>query len=295
MKNVLDYSVGFGGKFGVQKDRVDKSALGWDHHEKVEKHSSQINVSKGSGGKFGIETDRKDISANQWKEKEVEKPKEKLEIVKGDAKKLCSKFENLAKQGEIQMKEKIELEKQKRLEQEKIEKELNKDRVIFENENSGIENEPEEDNDEYDDSFKNDSLDKDFNDNPNKSKHLNKIGISVLPMPKIENTNEVSAVNKTEQSTESNQSQDQINNDDVIIEDKKEDAMKVHIDTKTENIDLGLTATALYDYEAAESDEITFDPEELITNIEMIDEGWWRGQCRGKVGLFPANYVKLNQ
>ena len=36
-----DYSAGFGGKFGVQKDRVDKSAVGWEHHEKVEKHESQ--------------------------------------------------------------------------------------------------------------------------------------------------------------------------------------------------------------------------------------------------------------
>ena len=36
-----DYTSGFGGKFGVQKDRVDKSAVGWSHHEKVEKHESQ--------------------------------------------------------------------------------------------------------------------------------------------------------------------------------------------------------------------------------------------------------------
>lgn len=36
-----DYVSGFGGKFGVQSDRQDKSALGWDHVEKVEKHESQ--------------------------------------------------------------------------------------------------------------------------------------------------------------------------------------------------------------------------------------------------------------
>lgn len=36
-----DYSRGFGGKFGVQRDRQDKSAAGWDHIEKVEKHDSQ--------------------------------------------------------------------------------------------------------------------------------------------------------------------------------------------------------------------------------------------------------------
>lgn len=26
---------GYGGKFGVQTDRQDKSAAGWDHHEQV--------------------------------------------------------------------------------------------------------------------------------------------------------------------------------------------------------------------------------------------------------------------
>lgn len=32
---------GFGGKFGVQTDRQDKSALGWDHQEKLQLHESQ--------------------------------------------------------------------------------------------------------------------------------------------------------------------------------------------------------------------------------------------------------------
>lgn len=44
----VDYSKGFGGKYGVQKDRQDKAAVGWEHHEQVEKHESQKgNKSKG--------------------------------------------------------------------------------------------------------------------------------------------------------------------------------------------------------------------------------------------------------
>ena len=40
--------------------------------------------------------------------------------------------------------------------------------------------------------------------------------------------------------------------------------------------------------------EITFDPGDIITNIEQIDEGWCKGQAPdGTVGLFPANYVEL--
>jgi len=31
-----------------------------------------------------------------------------------------------------------------------------------------------------------------------------------------------------------------------------------------------MTATALYDYQAAADDEISFDPDDLITHIEMV-------------------------
>lgn len=44
----------------------------------------------------------------------------------------------------------------------------------------------------------------------------------------------------------------------------------------------------------AEEDELTFFPGDVITNIEKVDEGWWMGQCHGKTGLFPSNYVQLN-
>lgn len=36
-----DYSQGFGGKYGVQKTSMDKSAVGWDHQENLGKHESQ--------------------------------------------------------------------------------------------------------------------------------------------------------------------------------------------------------------------------------------------------------------
>lgn len=45
---------------------------------------------------------------------------------------------------------------------------------------------------------------------------------------------------------------------------------------------------------AADDTEISFDPENLITGIEVIDEGWWRGYGPdGHFGMFPANYVEL--
>lgn len=44
--DVADYAVGFGGKFGIQADRQDKSAVGWDHHEQLQRHESQTDHSK---------------------------------------------------------------------------------------------------------------------------------------------------------------------------------------------------------------------------------------------------------
>ncbi|XP_029921267.1 drebrin-like protein A [Myripristis murdjan] len=61
-----------------------------------------------------------------------------------------------------------------------------------------------------------------------------------------------------------------------------------------ESSEQGVCARALYDYQAVDNTEITFDPEDIITGIEMVDEGWWRGFAPdGHYGMFPANYVEL--
>lgn len=55
-----------------------------------------------------------------------------------------------------------------------------------------------------------------------------------------------------------------------------------------------IKARALYDYQAADESEISFDPGDIITHIDQIDEGWWQGLAPdGSYGLFPANYVEL--
>lgn len=53
---VVDHSKGFGGKFGIQRDRQDSSALGWDHVEKVEKHGSQRGKLSSCGGDGGSDS-----------------------------------------------------------------------------------------------------------------------------------------------------------------------------------------------------------------------------------------------
>ncbi|XP_060064532.1 drebrin-like protein B isoform X2 [Ylistrum balloti] len=58
--------------------------------------------------------------------------------------------------------------------------------------------------------------------------------------------------------------------------------------------DQGVCARALYDYQAADETEITFDPDDIITKVEQIDPGWWMGtDPSGNHGMFPSNYVEL--
>ncbi|TKA83556.1 hypothetical protein B0A55_00500 [Friedmanniomyces simplex] len=56
----------------------------------------------------------------------------------------------------------------------------------------------------------------------------------------------------------------------------------------------GKTATAQYDYEAAEENELSFPDGATVTELEFPDDDWWFGQYGGKRGLFPANYVQLD-
>ncbi|KAK7426876.1 actin binding protein [Neonectria magnoliae] len=56
----------------------------------------------------------------------------------------------------------------------------------------------------------------------------------------------------------------------------------------------GPTATALYDYEAAEDNELSFPEDAKVTGLEFPDDDWWFGHYGGHAGLFPANYVQLD-
>lgn len=57
----------------------------------------------------------------------------------------------------------------------------------------------------------------------------------------------------------------------------------------------GPLATAQYDYEKDEDNEISFNEGDIIVDIEFTDEEWWSGKhsVTGSVGLFPATYVSL--
>ena len=57
----------------------------------------------------------------------------------------------------------------------------------------------------------------------------------------------------------------------------------------------GPSAVAEYDYEAAESNELTLKEGDVIENIDKVDPDWWLGTLNGERKLFPANYVTLKE
>ncbi|XP_068131635.1 unconventional myosin-Ie [Hyperolius riggenbachi] len=48
---------------------------------------------------------------------------------------------------------------------------------------------------------------------------------------------------------------------------------------------------ALYAYDAQDTDELSFNANDIIEIIKEDNSGWWTGRLRGKQGLFPNNYV----
>jgi len=69
--------------------------------------------------------------------------------------------------------------------------------------------------------------------------------------------------------------------------------IKCSISKPKSNATQGKTAKALYSYEAAEEGELSFEEDDIITNIvDIPGDGWWSGNnSKGEYGMFPSNYV----
>ncbi|KAF3686191.1 Src substrate cortactin Amplaxin Oncogene EMS1 [Channa argus] len=292
-----DYVKGFGGKFGVQTDRQDKSALGWDHQEKLQLHESQKDYSKGFGGKFGVQNDRMDKvksiksivlylyasggqSAGTFEDVEKPIPSYKktkpVEAAGSSTSSIKARFENIAKQKEEEDRKRAEEERTRRQAKEKQEQEEAR---------RNIEATPK---------------------TPSPVPPA-----SPSPTPHVQ---PAAAAAKFHSSNDAEENGEQVYEVEPETQyGQEEDLYQTPVETATGGLiltlftlltddrqyeygeDLGMTAVALYDYQAAGDDEISFDPDDIITNIEMIDEGWWRGTCRGEYGLFPANYVEVRR
>nr|XP_029533271.1 drebrin-like [Oncorhynchus nerka] len=83
--------------------------------------------------------------------------------------------------------------------------------------------------------------------------------------------------------------------DDEIEEDFVEEIEDQEISENGKEIspDRQMCVRALYDYQAEDESEISFEPGDIISAVETVDKVWWRGFSKdGRLGLFPANYVE---
>ncbi|CAB3367713.1 Hypothetical predicted protein [Cloeon dipterum] len=311
-----DYAVGFGGKFGVQADRQDKAAVGWEHHEQVQKHESQLDYSKGFGGKFGVQTDRVDKSAHTFEENAKLAPayeKTKPDIGSAKPSNLRAKFEQLAKGNDDEVRQRAMEERKRREEREKRELEREQERKKREEEQAQEEEARQAERVRveaerralYDAEMAKAQAEQDENERVRKQSELaekeakERKEREERDRKEREEREERLAKQREEEEREKQRlREEQLERERLQEEERERQEQEItrqlqqqaEEDEEEDNV----TATALYDYQAAADDEISFDPDDLITNIEMIDEGWWRGMCKGQFGLFPANYVQLN-
>lgn len=335
----LDYSKGFGGKYGVADAATgkDKSAVGFDHVEQLAKHSSQTDYSKGFGGKYGIETNKKDKMAQGYERESPDqvipvgtnyKPIKKPDI-KVDVKGFKNRFENTDQNDDA--KKRADQIRQERLAKDKIDKEQELKRVDKETTPPPVmtnDVKPVASRVKISSQFlQSSSVAAQEQGAPQRS---NKLVSSPFLQNNISNSNSsttVSPLSSTNNDepvvvvpTPSNDSDDEwADNSDIKIEPTHHAAPLATYEEEDEYINpvaavspqkpsnndnstvndgggqTKLTAIALYDYQAADADEISFDPNDVITNIVQVDDGWWQGSCKGNFGLFPANYVELKQ
>ncbi|KAI5124243.1 hypothetical protein M0805_005092 [Coniferiporia weirii] len=50
---------------------------------------------------------------------------------------------------------------------------------------------------------------------------------------------------------------------------------------------------ALHSFEGTEQGELTFEKGDIIKVVDRNYKDWWRGQLKGRTGIFPVNYVEL--
>ncbi|XP_029814022.1 hematopoietic lineage cell-specific protein [Manacus vitellinus] len=332
-----DYSVGFGGKFGVQRDRQDKNALGWDHQEEVQPHASQTDYAKGFGGRYGVQKDRVDKSAAGFDEmaaptSSYEKPRPLEAGASSSTSSLRWQFEHMAREEESRRQaEEERLRRQPRQcpaprgQQEipprgkghtgaapaavpaQVPRSAHGDQPVSPGEQEAKREDeeapptlpprpadlgtelckvPSQDQPIYSESL---DVGGDYEELPEPSDYCDSTSggadYEELPAP----------LGKPDAIYDLGEDGGE---DYEVILPQEHSQSQPHL-ANTGGVCAGqgpgTCAVALYDYQGEGDDEISFDPADTITHIEMVDEGWWRGQCHGRVGLFPANYVKLLQ
>ncbi|XP_012218789.1 protein kinase C and casein kinase substrate in neurons protein 1 isoform X4 [Linepithema humile] len=138
---------------------------------------------------------------------------------------------------------------------------------------------------------------------PVNNKSKSKPAARVIPTDTNHGDSKTDTISSSKQSSEKNET-DSVNRTSTITngtnakqesnpfeeEEWDEDGGEPLVD----NGEPGVPVRALYDYEGAEADELSFKQGDVFEKLEDEDEqGWCKGRKDGRVGLYPANYVDL--
>ncbi len=52
-------------------------------------------------------------------------------------------------------------------------------------------------------------------------------------------------------------------------------------------------ASALYQFDAENENELSFQAGDVITLLSQLDENWYEGELNGATGIFPTSYVEI--
>uniref|UniRef100_A0A8C5YHT3 Hematopoietic lineage cell-specific protein n=1 Tax=Microcebus murinus TaxID=30608 RepID=A0A8C5YHT3_MICMU len=321
-----DAAKGFGGRYGVQRDRADKSAVGFDYKGEVEKHTSQKDYAKGFGGQYGIQKDRVDKSAASFSEMEAPttayQKTTPTEAASSGARGLKAKFESMAeekrKREEEEKAQQVARRQQERKAVVKMSHEAQPPPVVPVEEPEVPAPLPKKISEAWPLAGSHPSSE------PEPVRTIREQPMPPLPTrqnPPEDNEEPPALPPRTLEGLQVEEEpvyeaapdaepepEPEPENDYEDVEEMDRHAQVDDPEGDYEDVlepeagssgcpagAMGISAVALYDYQGEGSDELSFDPDDVITDIEMVDEGWWRGRCHGHFGLFPANYVKLLQ
>eukprot|EP00096_Caligus_rogercresseyi_P013997 TRINITY_DN6552_c0_g1_i2.p1 TRINITY_DN6552_c0_g1~~TRINITY_DN6552_c0_g1_i2.p1 ORF type:complete len:435 (-),score=129.76 TRINITY_DN6552_c0_g1_i2:348-1652(-) len=111
-------------------------------------------------------------------------------------------------------------------------------------------------------------------------------------VPAKSSTQDITNLDKSPPFQENQVSNGNVTKDSNPFDDDEWD--EEHVEPLVDNGEKGIPVKALYDYDAAESDELDFKAGECFEKLEDEDEqGWSKGRKDGKVGLYPANYIEV--
>ncbi|XP_072262009.1 SH3 domain-containing protein 19 isoform X2 [Pyxicephalus adspersus] len=74
---------------------------------------------------------------------------------------------------------------------------------------------------------------------------------------------------------------------DVRVENKQKDVMPKIEDSHIPH------ALVLHDYAGEQDDDLSLSSGEVVYLLEKIDKEWYKGKCKGNIGIFPANHIKV--